>query len=162
MSIIEISYYQGFEGYEKDDLISNSHYLQQKDDVFSNTHYLEHKIVFEVNDFILNIDTYYGMIVCDEKIGKIINKYIPGLLEHYENSKEYGECLVQTAKDTDGDPYVRWFLKTIKINGVEIFNIDNYNLEVTVDEDGKTRECYMSEKNPTDITVLIKEGYYQF
>ena len=138
MSLVEFNIYNGIKNYITDDTYELS--------------FRENKFVFESSDFCFNVDASSGCLRIDKQTWELMSKfYVP----------EFLECgfipLIEGEKDEFGNVYVSNFIETVKVNGLEVFNINDYKIYLNYCEDDDYVEPFFSLKNEFSLDVKFQK-----
>ena len=132
MSVVEFNIYQGI--------------LTEMEDKSCEVVFVENKFVFKSNEFCFNVNADAGYILLDKKTFAMMSEFYP---------KAYVEGgiikLITTKKHENGGIYVSRFVNNIKVDGREVFNIQDYQFELTTYENHDYAEVLLGlkESNPT-------------
>ena len=138
MSLVEFNIYNGIKNYITDDTYELS--------------FRENKFVFESSDFCFNVDADDGYLRVDKKTWELMSKFYAS--EFLEGGFV---CLIEGEKDEFGNVYVSSFIETIKVNGLEVFNINDYKIYLNYCEDYDYVESYLSLKNEFSLDIKFQK-----
>ena len=138
MSLVEFNIYNGIKNYITDDTYELS--------------FRENKFVFESSDFCFNVDADDGYLRVDKKTWELMSKFYAS--EFLEGGFV---CLIEGEKDEFGNVYVSSFIETIKVNGLEVFNINDYKIQLNWYEDYDYVESFLFFKNELKLDVKTQK-----
>lgn len=138
MSLVEFNIYNGIKNYITDDTYELS--------------FRENKLVFESSDFCFNVDADDGYLRVDKKTWELMSKFYAS--EFLEGGFV---CLIEGEKDEFGNVYVSSFIETIKVNGLEVFNINDYKIYLNYYEDYDFVEPFFSLKNELSLDIKFQK-----
>lgn len=117
--------------------------------------YFEHNFIFESDDFFLRIDTEGVSLYFDDKTKRLIENFYQ---RDEPNLKYNSLSLVEAGKNIFGELYVSSFIESVKVNGSEVFNIKNYEVELSSREGSEFVEISLSAPR---MGLVIKKRQIQ-
>ena len=127
-------------------------------ELFSHTNgddYFEHNFMFEADDFFLRIDVQGVSLYFDDKTKRLIGNFYQ---MDEPNLKNNLLPLVEAQKSVFGEVYVTSFIESVKVNGAELFNIKNYEVELISRENSEFVEISLSAPR---MGLVIKKRQIQ-
>ena len=117
--------------------------------------YFEHNFIFESDDFFLRIDVEGVSLYFDDKTKRLIENFYQ---RNEPNLKYNSLSLVEAEKNIFGELYVSSFIESVKVNGSEVFNIKNYEIELISREGSEIVEIYLTAPR---MGLVIKKRQIQ-
>ena len=117
--------------------------------------YFEHNFIFESDDFFLRIDVEGVSLYFDDKTKRLIENFYQ---RNEPNLKYNSLSLVEAGKNIFGELYVSSFIESVKVNGSEVFNIKNYEIELISREGSEIVEIYLTAPR---MGLVIKKRQIQ-
>ena len=127
-------------------------------ELFSHTNgddYFEHNFIFEADGFFLRIDVQGVSLYFDDKTKRLIENFY----QMDEPNLKYNSLpLVEAQKNVFGELCVTSFIESVKVNGAELFNIKNYEVELISRENSEFVEISLSAPR---MGLVIKKRQIQ-